>query len=49
MENYQWDLKSDYMLAFTICKYGIEQWNLIANDLANYINITPQVKKNQIS
>jgi hypothetical protein len=46
MANYKWDLKSNYMLAFTVCKYGIgpEQWNFIANDLADYINITPQVK-----
>jgi hypothetical protein len=45
MANYKWDLKSNYMLAFTVCKYGIgpEQWNFIANDLADYINITPQV------
>jgi hypothetical protein len=46
MANYKWDLKSNYMLAFTVCKYGIgpEQWNFIANDLADYINITPQVR-----
>ena len=46
MENFQWDMKSDYMLAFTVCKYGInpERWNSIANDLADYINTTPEVK-----
>jgi hypothetical protein len=34
------------MLAFTVCKYGInpEKWNLVANDLADYIKTTPQVK-----
>jgi hypothetical protein len=46
MANHKWDLKSNYMLAFTICKYGInpERWNLVANDLVEYIKITPQVK-----
>jgi hypothetical protein len=46
MANHKWDLKSNYMLAFTICKYGLnpERWNLVANDLADYIKITPQVK-----
>ncbi|CAF0999050.1 unnamed protein product [Adineta ricciae] len=39
-----WDLKSNYMLAFTVCKYAshFEAWNSIANDLADYINTTPQ-------
>ncbi len=47
MANYQWNLKSNYMLAFTVCKYGLhpERWNLVANDLADYIKTTPQVKK----
>ena len=46
MTNYKWDLKSNYMLAFTVCKYGLnpEKWNIIANDLADYINTTPQVR-----
>jgi hypothetical protein len=46
MANHKWDLKSNYMLAFTVCKYGInpERWNLVANDLVEYIKITPQVK-----
>jgi len=46
MSNHKWDLKSNYMLAFTVCKYGInpERWNLVANDLADYIKTTPQVK-----
>jgi hypothetical protein len=46
MTNHKWDLKSNYMLAFTVCKYGLntEKWNLIANELADYINTTPQVR-----
>jgi len=50
MSNHKWDLKSNYMLAFTVCKYGLnpEQWNLIAKDLADYINTTPQVNMNII-
>lgn len=46
MTNHKWDLKLNYMLSFTVCKYGLypDKWNLVANDLADYINITPQVK-----
>ncbi|UJR28577.1 hypothetical protein I4U23_009810 [Adineta vaga] len=44
MADYQWDLKSNYMLAFTVCKYGsyAEPWSLVAKNLADYINTTPQ-------
>ncbi|CAF1228584.1 unnamed protein product [Adineta steineri] len=44
MADHKWDFKSNYMLAFTVCKYGLdpERWDLIANDLADYINTTPQ-------
>jgi hypothetical protein len=46
MTNHKWDLKTNYMLTSTICKYGInpEKWNLVADDLAGYIKTTPQVK-----
>jgi hypothetical protein len=45
MVNQKWNLKLNYMLAFTVCKYGLnpERWDLIANDLADYINTTSQV------
>ena len=45
MENHYWDVKSKYILAFTVFKYGSnpEQWDLIANDLSDRINTTPQV------
>ncbi|CAF4331082.1 unnamed protein product, partial [Rotaria sordida] len=45
MTTHKWDMKSNYMLTFTVCKYGLnpEQWDIIANDLAEDINITPQV------
>jgi hypothetical protein len=35
------------MLACSVCKYGLhpERWNLVADDLADYIKITPQVKR----
>ncbi|CAF4766901.1 unnamed protein product, partial [Rotaria sp. Silwood1] len=45
----RWDMKSNYMLTFTVCKYGLnpERWDLIANDLADDINTTPQNCKAQ--
>ncbi len=47
MANSKWDLKTNYMLACSVCKYGLhpERWNLVADDLADYIKITPQVKR----
>ncbi|CAF3697955.1 unnamed protein product [Rotaria sordida] len=49
MTTHKWDMKSNYMLTFTVCKYGLnpEQWDIIANDLAEDINITPQNCKAQ--
>jgi len=46
MANHKWDLKTNYMLAFTVCKYGLnpERWNLVVDELADYIKTTPQVK-----
>jgi hypothetical protein len=45
MANPKWDIKTNYMLAGSVCKYGLnpEPWNSVANDLADYIKITPQV------
>ncbi|CAF2516189.1 unnamed protein product [Rotaria sp. Silwood2] len=49
MTTQRWDMKSNYMLTFTVCKYGLnpERWDLIANDLAEDINTTPQNCKAQ--
>jgi hypothetical protein len=46
MANHKWDLKTNYMLAFTVCKYGLnpERWHLVVDELADYIKTTPQVK-----
>ena len=46
MANPKWDLKTNYMLACSVCKYGLnpEPWNFVANDLADYIKISPMVK-----
>ncbi|CAF5169230.1 unnamed protein product, partial [Rotaria magnacalcarata] len=44
MSNHKWNMKQNYMLAFTVCKYGLnsERWDSIANDLADFIETTPQ-------
>lgn len=46
MNNIIWDLKSNYILALTVCKYGsiCDCWNRVASDLAFYIKTTPEVK-----
>jgi len=44
MDDIKWDLKSHYMLAVTVCKYGCDCWTRVANDLAFYIKTTPEVK-----
>lgn len=46
MATYQWDLKSNYMLAFTVCKYdsSADRWTDIARDLADHLVTTPQVR-----
>jgi hypothetical protein len=45
MTNHKWDLKSNYMLAFTVCKHpsNPNQWISIAADLKDIVNTTPQV------
>ena len=47
MEHPKWDLKTNYMLACSVCKYGLNppRWDLVVNDLADYIKITPQVRR----
>ncbi|CAF3194556.1 unnamed protein product [Rotaria socialis] len=49
MTNHKWDMKQNYMLAFTVCKYGLnsERWDLISKDLADFIDTTPQICKAQ--
>ncbi|CAF2061518.1 unnamed protein product [Rotaria magnacalcarata] len=51
MSNHKWNMKQNYMLAFTVCKYGLnsERWDSIANDLADFIETTPQICKAQFS
>lgn len=45
MTNQKWDMKLDYMLTLAVCKYGLEpeRWDLVAEDLAEYITTTSQV------
>lgn len=45
MDHPKWDLKTNYMLACSVSKYGLnpERWDLVANELSNYIQITAQV------
>lgn len=41
----KWELKTNYMLACAVSKYGLNpgRWDLVANELSDYIKITPQV------
>ena len=45
MDHPKWDMKMNYMLACSVSKYGLNpgQWDLVSNELSNYIKLTPQV------